>query len=267
MRAWSAVTVISLVLVSSLTIVACGIDGGGGSGRRGTLEGVTWVLDRASIDALVPDAPADARVDARFEDGQVSGRSGCNSYGGGYEVDGDTLTFDALGGTEMACMPESLMDLEAGYLAALGGVGSFRVTGDELVLTGADATLAFTSEPPPSPEPLVGTAWTLTSIGGEGDTVSSTVAGTEVTLTLGGDGTYGGSGGCNTYGGDHEVEGDELRLGPARATEMACPGEGVMEQEQAFLAALGRVATFAIEGGSLTLSDADGAFLLGFDAS
>jgi heat shock protein HslJ len=266
MRAGRPLPIVSLVLASCL-LAACADGGDAGSGSSAALEGVTWVLDRGSIDALAPDAPADARVDASFEDGRVSGRSGCNSYFGGYDVDGDALTFDTLGGTEMACMPGSLMDLEAAYLAALGGVGSFRVTGDELVLTGAGATLTFTSEPPPSPEPLVGTTWTLTTIGGEGDTVSSTVVGTEVTLTLGDDGTYGGSGGCNTYGGDYEAEGDELRLGPARATKMACPGEGVMEQEQAFLAALARVATFAIEGGSLTLSDADGAFLLGFDAS
>lgn len=267
MRTGRGITIVALIAGSSLAMTACADGGDKGSGASGTLEGVTWVLDRASIDALVPDAPADARVDARFEDGQVSGRSGCNTYGGGYEVGGDALTFDTLGGTEMACMPESLMDLEAAFLAALGDVGSFRVTGEELVLTGADATLTFTSEPPPSPEPLVGTAWTLTTIGGEGDTVSSTVAGTEVTLTLGDDGTYGGSGGCNTYGGDYGVEGDELRLGPARATKMACPGEGVMEQEQRFLAALARVATFSVEGGSLTLSDADGALLLGFAAS
>jgi heat shock protein HslJ len=266
MRAGGPFPIVALVLASCL-LAACADGGDAASGGAAALEGVTWVLDRGSIDALAPDVPADARVDARFEDGQVSGRSGCNSYGGGYEVDGDALTFDMLGGTEMACMPESLMDLEAAYLAALGGGVSFRATADELVLTGADATLTFTSEPPPSPEPLVGTTWTLTTIGGEGDTVSSTVAGTEVTLTLGDDGTYGGSGGCNTYGGDHEVEGDELRLGPARATEMACPGEGVMAQEQAFLAALARVATFAVEGGSLTLSDEDGAFLLGFAAA
>ena len=40
-------------------------------------------------------------------------------------------------------------------------------------------------------------------------------------------------------------------------TRKACPGEGVMEQEQRFLSALASVATFRIEGDLLVLRRAD----------
>ena len=37
-----------------------------------------------------------------FENGQVSGTSGCNSYGGSYEVHGEKLTVDEVFATLMA---------------------------------------------------------------------------------------------------------------------------------------------------------------------
>lgn len=94
-------------------------------GDGATLEGATWVLDRTSIDGLAPGAPDDARVDLIFEDDAVSGTSGCNRYFGSYEVNGGSISFGTLGGTEMACDP-ALMQLESAYLAALGDVRDHR---------------------------------------------------------------------------------------------------------------------------------------------
>ena len=159
-----------------LAMTACGEDEVAGPGDGGTLEGTTWVLDRASVQHLAPDAPTDARVDLTFEGDAVSGSSGCNRYGGSVEVDGSSVAFRDLFGTQMACA-QTLMDLESAYLAALGAVDEQHVNGVELVLTGADVRLVYEAEAEQEPAALVGTTWQLDSLATGTDAVSSPVAG------------------------------------------------------------------------------------------
>ena len=54
-----------------------------------------------------------------------------------------------------------------------------------------------------------------------------------------------------------------LSIGPLASTKMACE-QAVSVQEDTYLATLGKVASYAIEGGTLTLSDESGAMLLSF---
>jgi heat shock protein HslJ len=256
-------SVLSLAVVVALLTVSCADDGDdGGSADGGTLEGVTWVLQRDSIDELVEGAPEEARVDLLLDGGEASGESGCNRYFGTFETDGSAISFGALGGTQMAC-PDPLMDLEAGYLSALGAVNAYELDGEELVLTGDDVRLAFDAEPAPEPLALVGTAWGLEALATGVDAVTSPVVGTEVTLELQDDGSAAGNGGCNQYNASYETDGDTISFGPIAATQMACEPD-VSDQEATVFAALDSAATFEIVGDILTLSDADGAFLVSF---
>jgi heat shock protein HslJ len=220
------------------------------------------VLQSSSIDELVADAPADARVDVVFSAGEIAGQSACNRYGGPYEVDGSSISFGDLFSTNMAC-EQSLMDIESAYLSALGDVDAYEVSADELVLTGGDVRLAFDAEAAPEPLPLVGTAWSLEAVGSGVDAVSSPIAGTQVTLELQDDGSASGSGGCNQFNTSYETDGATISFGPVGSTQMACE-QGVMEQEAAVLGALESAATFEIVGDLLTLSDADGGFLVSY---
>jgi heat shock protein HslJ len=260
----SAVSTVSAVLLVALLAVSCADDGGeGGSADGSTLEGVTWVLQRDSIDDLVADTPAEARVDILFDGGQASGASGCNRYFGDYQTDGSAITFGPLGGTQMAC-EEPLMDLEATYLAALEAVSEFEVSADELVLTGDDVRLVFDAEAPPEPLPLVGTVWSLEAVGSGTDAVSSPIAGTEVTIDLAEDGSASGSGGCNSFNTSYETgDGNTISFGPIASTAMACE-QDVSDQEAAVLGALDSAATYEIVGEVLTLNDADGGFLVSY---
>jgi heat shock protein HslJ len=260
------------LLLTIVLLAACADDGGGGTGPStdpDALVGVTWRADDPTLAALAPDAPDTAVVSLVFADGQVGGRSACNSYFGGYVADDrGSLSFDALGGTEMAC-EEPLMILETAYLSALGAVTSFSVTPTSsavtLELVGPDTTLGFFEEVPPEPLPLIGTAWILDSVYA-GDAVSSTIAGTETTMILGDDGSLSGSAGCNTYSGTYTLDVDALTVGPLATTKMAC-ADDVMAQEAAFLTAMEGVATSSIEGSRLTLFDGSGAPLLAFIGS
>lgn len=109
---------------------------------------------------------------------------------------------------------------------------------------------------------LIGTQWILTTLNG-----APLVAGTTVTAQFDDQGRISGTGGCNSYSGSYTVDGSALTIGPNLiSTMMACVAEGVMEQEAAYLAALPTVASYAVDGDTLTLSGADGSAVLVFQA-
>jgi putative lipoprotein len=100
-----------------------------------------------------------------------------------------------------------------------------------------------------------GTSWRLASLGGE-----DAAAGVISTLTFNDDGNINGNGGCNSFGGKATFEGAKLKFGDLFSTMMACE-EAKMKQEAAFLAALGKTASYAREGETLTLLDGAGVAL------
>ena len=95
-----------LALVTMLVIVLAACSGAGGSPSPTSsgaspvdLEGTTW---RATlIRDTSPIAGAEPTI--RFESGQASGTTGCNTYGGAYHLDGGAFRMDAMTMTEMAC--------------------------------------------------------------------------------------------------------------------------------------------------------------------
>lgn len=234
------------------------------------LEGPTWELLSYSSNATMERVIPGTSVTATFGNGSVGGSAGCNRYGGAYTVDGSALTVGELFRTEMYCLePAGAMEQEDRYLDLLDSAAGYRLEGDRLTITdaGGNPLLVFRALPEPAPLPLTGTIWTLTAIGGPGETVSSVIAGTEVTATFG-NGSVGGSAGCNTYGGNYTVDGSRLTVGSIVRTKMNCNRPaGVMEQEDRYLDLLGRTAAYRIEGGQLTLVDAGGNATLFFEGN
>jgi heat shock protein HslJ len=103
---------------------------------------------------------------------------------------------------------------------------------------------------------LEGRPWVLTS----GVDVPQDVAVAWPSATFA-DGTVSGSTGCNQFSGPYTVDGDSLELGQLAQTQMACapPADRI---EQSYVAALGRVARWRVDGEELVLADADDAELL-----
>jgi heat shock protein HslJ len=78
-------------------------------------------------------------ITAVFEEGQVRGSSGCNTYFGSYEVSGDSITVGPLAMTEMACLePEGAMEQEMYYLEFLMEGQTFRLSDDRLEIFRSD---------------------------------------------------------------------------------------------------------------------------------
>jgi len=96
--------------------------------------------------------------------------------------------------------------------------------------------------------------------------MTSVLEGTKVTAAFGDDGNLGGFAGCNTYNAVYQVDDDSLTIGPATATGQSCTEpEGIMEQENAFLAALESAATYEVKGSQLIVKNASGQQVLTFE--
>jgi heat shock protein HslJ len=108
---------------------------------------------------------------------------------------------------------------------------------------------------------LNGTSWTLTRLNGQ-----PVVEGTAPSLSFAG-GQASGNGSCNGFGGEYTQSGDKLTFGPLMSTLMACKPATVMDQESAYFAALAATASFRVDGGTLSLLDADGNVLAEFVAA
>jgi len=220
------------------------------------LEGTSWVLTALNGQAPLPDTT----ITAVFSEGQISGSSGCNSYFGSYTLDGDSLRVGTVGSTMMACLAEGVMEQETAYLEILQAVTEVRLTEGRLEMATADGRTLVFGPPAPPVVTLEETQWLLTTLT-EGEAAVSLINGTTITLQFSGD-HVGGSAGCNSYGGPYSLEGDTLTLGLLVRTEMFCPGEGVMEQEDRYLDILNSVTHFELEADQLTLRTADGRELI-----
>jgi len=119
-------------LLAVLILAAC-------AGRSSASVTGMWKL--VSYGSASNQAPAVADVDTsiEFKDGQVTGNVGCNGFGGGYEVDGDTITFDQIVSTLMFC-EGPVGDQETTTLNALHETATFVLDGDTLTITSADGS-------------------------------------------------------------------------------------------------------------------------------
>jgi heat shock protein HslJ len=106
------------------------------------LDGTSWILM-----AYRKSKPLEGTtITAVFEDGQIHGSAGCNSYSAAYEVNGDKITISGpMAMTMMACMePEGAMDQEQMYAGFLQDATSYQLSDEQLVIQfTAHETLTF----------------------------------------------------------------------------------------------------------------------------
>jgi heat shock protein HslJ len=135
-RRWHVAAAL-LVLAAML-----GVTVGCSSTGADPLSGTQWRLTGWSVNSI---DPSSVTITVKFADGQISGNSGVNSYGGPYTVGpGGSITLGALAMTEMAG-PEPAMRAESAYQTLLAQVGSYTVAGGKLTLydKGGNESLIF----------------------------------------------------------------------------------------------------------------------------
>lgn len=205
------------------------------------LAGTYWQLE--NTDSAI-------KITLGFEsDDLATGSGGCNTFGGPYSVEGDTISFGPLASTLMLC--EGTGDQEATYLEALRSATRYEVTDDQLIIWhGDDQQLTFIPDPAGA---LLGTQWQLVSYAG-----TPVVVGSTVTLEFRADNQVVGQGGCNGFGGMYQIASDgEIAFSQLVSTLMACMDEAVTLQEQEYFSALQDATGFTLDGDQLTIDYGD----------
>lgn len=225
----------------------------------GQLKGVIWTLTE-----LYGQAPlADTYITGTFsEDGTFAGSAGCNSYSTSVEIDANQIHFGLSATTQKMCF-EEVMDQEIAYLNALDVANTFEVSEGRLVFFDSEfqAIAIFRAVS----QELAGSSWEVISYNNGRGGVVSLLTGTALTIIFNEEGQFNGNAGCNSYFGSYQLEDESLIMGPFGATMKAClEPEGIMDQEAQFLAALESVATYKIDGLSMTMLNADGATAVNF---
>ncbi len=237
----------AIVLVTLVLVAACGdvrpiaepLDPTGG-----------WQLVAGMVDGqnitLIDSHP----VTLDLNDGVIGGTSACNSYGGEYTVDGATITVGNIFMTEMACIPQEVMDLESQYLGGMVNVTSYAMDGTNLVLSGNGVEFSYEPVDAPPTAEMMGTVWVLeTLINGE---TASSVGGERATLEFFSDGSFLGSTGCRNLAG-HYVE---TATGVA-TTDLTVAGQcsdDLAAQDNSVVTVLEGDYMVEIEGQSMTLT-------------
>jgi heat shock protein HslJ len=219
-----------------------------------TLTGKTWQLTK-----LGPVDRKKAGITARFEpNGRVSGFSGCNNYSGTYRAAGGSINVSRkLAVTQKACA-RVVMGQERLYLVALTAARKYSIAGSTLTLRGRSgltvATFGVQSQS------LAGTRWTVVNYNNGKQAVVSVLNGTNLTANFDATADVSGLAGCNSYNGPVKAAAPKVSIGPLAATKKFCDAPaGVMDQESAYLAALGSAATYSIQGATLEFRTAGGA--------
>lgn len=112
------------------------------------LEGPKWVLTTSFTETAHTSIRGMENASLVFTDGSVRLQTGCNSGGGSYTLEGDTLTLGAMRTTLRAC-EELAMEVEQAMLAVLRQEElTVHIEASTLQLTAPDGTaLGFTAEP------------------------------------------------------------------------------------------------------------------------
>lgn len=120
-------------LTLGLALGACAHGAGGPTASA--LLGPEWVVEDIGGRGIIDDS----RVTLAFDtEGRSGGKGSCNTYGAGYETDGDKITFEQPFSTMMACA-EALMNQERAFFDLLPQIRRFDIADDgALILTAED---------------------------------------------------------------------------------------------------------------------------------
>jgi heat shock protein HslJ len=112
-----------------------------------SLEDTKWVLQSYGEPGNPEDILADTEITAEFVSSErtIRGSAGCNSYFGGYELEGNRISIPGpIGATEMYCVePEEIMEQEQEYLAMLQNAETYDIKDDQLRIFTGDEVLIF----------------------------------------------------------------------------------------------------------------------------
>jgi heat shock protein HslJ len=185
------------------------------------------------------------------DDGTAYIRADCNTVQTTYTTDGSSISITQGITTLAACPPDSL---DSQFLAQLANAAIYFIEGGNLYIDQAadSGTMRFVPQgtPPPAEDAPAGegdgSTFYLVSYGAEG-AEQAVIEGTQITASFADD-LITGNAGCNNYSGTLTEVNDYFTVGDMVTTRQFCAEPaGVMDQEQAYLTALGSIAGYRWE--------------------
>ncbi len=132
-----------------------------------------------------------------------------------------------------------------------------------LLLAGIFILAACASPNSPQGGDLTGKVWAVSELNGK-----ALVPKTGISALFTTDGKVGGSAGCNRYGTSYTTSGNSITITTPTASTMMMCEQAAMDQEAAYLKALGEAKVYSVsgKGDQLTLSGADKTILVVYQA-
>jgi heat shock protein HslJ len=216
------------------------------------LPGTEWILTE------MRGAPpiAGSRVTLRFERDSAGGYSGCNWYGGDYDLQSSTIKWGDISQTMRGCLrPAGVQEQEQSYQRALHEAVVVNASEDRLTLKSANGEplLKFARRVPAAVDPaqLLG-RWRLRTIDGAPPSAPNVV----ITFAPG---TITGFAGCRDFTSTYTARGDVIRLSSTSMASTECPAsEAVMIAEGDFTTHLSEAENYRITGDQLEITTAPG---------
>ncbi len=274
-----------LALAVAVTVVvgACSSSGGSGGGLTGKTWQLTAITEKTpAFQGVVPAADQSKYTIVFNSDSTFNATADCNVVGGSYATSGSSsITITPGPSTLVFCGEGSLGDL---YTHALSTATSYAIANDTLTLTLKDggtltfaagtapaasaaapsATTAPSTAPGASPAAgLTGKAWQLTAVTEKVPAFQGVVPDAEqanYTIEFKTDGSFQAKADCNQVAGTYSTTssgGMTLVLGPST---MAACAEGSLAD--LYVLGLSNASSYAIEGGQLTITLAEGGTLV-----
>lgn len=99
------------------------------------LTGIEWRLASLGPVGAETSVVTGTNVTLRLgEDNRASGSTGCNSYGGTYQVRGDNISFTRIISTRRACLDQNANEQEHKFLSILETANRFRLASNRLTI-------------------------------------------------------------------------------------------------------------------------------------
>jgi heat shock protein HslJ len=216
----------------------------------------TWsiVAFDALAQGLVEPRGSSGLVITLQADGELEGRTGCGTYVGSFDVNGDSIGLSVLLRAPEPCSAD-VSDEALGFTRALNGVRSWRITDAGLELLDESGRVRVSL----APQAVAGPQgeWQVTAFARANGRLRPAPDDGSMHLVIGpGEGLRGGTG-CRLFEGASMVQSGQILVVPLDISGLPCEG-GARRAERLFLAALERVVLWEREGSELRLTDADG---------
>lgn len=227
------------------------------------LEGTEWILQVMQGRPLVEGS----RISLEIQDNQAGGLAGCNSYGGGYTIDGSRLRLEELAITAMLCEGQALMAQESHYMNllteyAVHNAVAFTVVeepagvrlelrdnlGAPLLVYRQKEALAMDAVD------LIGTAWELENWENSAVPAEPAPAGQPVLMFVSESEVIGFAGCRNLFAVYQAPGGDDIRITYIEMIEEVCPEDDLVQvRESAFTDLLSNTTDFYLDDQKIRL--------------